>query len=120
MNMDSEVNEKVRKTVDLIDRDRIRPEDPFFTARMMARFERDYARNGRIAEHPSFMLRFRPVVTVAALALGIFAGIFLGTRLSKGYDPLQADGRTSQIDQYAQEHFITEINGSFDEQLIGK
>jgi hypothetical protein len=118
--MGKETEEKVNRTLDLIKNDRVRPDDPFFTTRLMARAEREFAVNGREHRHSSLYLKMRPVFAVAAVALGIFAGIFLGTRLGRVNPGDQTVTRSALFEQYSQENYLTEINGSIEEHFLSK
>jgi hypothetical protein len=115
-----ETEEKVNKTLEFIHRDRVRADDPYFSARLMARVEHEFAaRSVRTGFSPIF-LKLRPVFATATILLGIFAGILLGTRFGKDSASSPGADRNSRMQQFAQEEFITEINGSVEKQLLSK
>lgn len=115
-----ETEEKVNKTLDFINRDRVLADDPYFSARLMARAGYEFShRKGSAGLSPVFM-RLRPVLAIAVILLAIIAGMFLGTRLGKEPATLQTADRSSRLQRLAQEEFITEINGSVEETLLSK
>lgn len=118
--MEKESEEMIRRTLDHIEKDRIRPEDPFFVSRLMARAEREFSAGARTYRPSLVYMKLKPVLAVAAVALGIFAGIFLGSLLSRSPSGGQSPDRSSRLEQYATENNITEINGSIEEKFISK
>jgi hypothetical protein len=114
--MDTE--EKVNKTLEFISRDRILEDDPYFTSRLMARLDNEFSAAGSKTFFLPLYYRLRPLLATFIIMLGIFTGILLGTRLGREPMAAQNTDRSSRLHQFAQEEFITEINGSPEEQLL--
>jgi hypothetical protein len=113
-----ETEEKVNRTMEFINRDRILEDDPYFQARLMARLGNQFTAAGSRTFFLPLYYRLRPVLATLVIMLGIFTGILLGTRLGREPVTAQPGDRTSRLHQFAQEEFITEINGSPEEQLL--
>lgn len=111
--------EKVEETLRFISQDRILADDPFFTTRMMARAEKEFPTSVAPAGFSVFYGRLRPLFAAATIVIGLAAGVFLGTQLSRN-TPTASNDRTVVLQQLAQEDFITGINGSPEEQLLSK
>jgi hypothetical protein len=118
--MEKESKVLITRTLDHIEKDRLRPEDPFFTSRLMARAEREFSAAARTYRPSVVYMKLKPVLAVAAVALGIFAGIFLGGLLSRVNPVGQATDRSILLEHYANENHINDINGTIEEKLISK
>lgn len=116
MNIESE--EKVNKTLDSIQKDRLRADDPFFATRMMARAESafDFPLKGRTFF--AFSNKLRPLFAAALILVGMAAGIILGTQMSRREAAASTGDRSSRIQAFAQEDFLNEINGSLEQKLL--
>ena len=112
--------EKVEETLRFISQDRILADDPFFTTRMMARAEKEFATSSAPACFSVFYGKMRPLFAAATIIIGLAAGVFLGTQLSRNNTATASTDRTAVLQQLAQEDFITGINGSPEEQLLSK
>lgn len=119
--MDEIMNEeKIKKTLDYIEKDRIVAEDPFFHTRLMARAEDYFSTTERRSGQGTVWIRLRPVIAGIVVVIGIFAGIFSGSRLSSLNRQNPEQARSEQLQQYSEESYINEINGSIEEQLLSK
>lgn len=112
--------EKVEETLRFISQDRILADDPFFTTRMMARAEKEFPTSVAPSGFSVFYGRLRPLFAAATIVIGLAAGVFLGTQLSRNTTATASNDRTAVLQQLAQEDFITGINGSPEEQLLSK
>lgn len=118
--MEKEIKEKVTRILDDIDEDKIIPEDPFFHIRLMAKVEEHFSFREKKNNLSSFWIKLRPVLAAAAIIFGICAGIFSGNRLSMVKHKNKDLERSVQLEQFARESFINEINGSPEDQLLSK
>jgi hypothetical protein len=112
-----ENEEKVQQTLDLIDRDKVLAEDPYFTTRLLARTEKYFSASGTASFIPLFV-KLRPYVAVVAIILGIFAGIAAGSRLERIPGKEQASQRTARLQQFAREEYITDITAPVEEEIL--
>jgi hypothetical protein len=118
--MDKETQEKVNRILDYIDKDRLVNQDPFFITRLLAKTEDYFSHKKKNTDLIPFWIRLRPALTIAIITLGIFIGIFSGSRLSM-VNPRGSDSeRNVLLEQYANESFINEVNSSIEEQLLSK
>lgn len=116
--MEKSTEEKVNQAMDFITRDRMVAEDPYFTARLMGRTGHYFSGRRPAERYAASLLRLRPLLAVAFILLGLSAGIFLGSRLTNVLSADPVSERAALVEQFSQEHFITEINGTFEEQLL--
>lgn len=118
--MDKETQEKVNRILDYIEKDRLVNEDPFFSTRLLARTENYFSNKQKQTVFTLFRISMQPVLAIAVIVLGIFIGIFSGSRLSM-VKPRGSDlERNVRLEQLASESFITEINRSAEEQFLSK
>jgi hypothetical protein len=113
-----ETPEKVNKTMDFISRDRLMADDPYFSARLMAKVEHQFSRRDHAGGYSPLFAALRPVMAVAVIVIGIFAGIFLGKQLENGPAVGQETEHSIRLRQFVRAEFITEINGSVEEQIL--
>lgn len=118
--MDNETQEKVNRILDYIEKDRLVPEDPFFRTRLLARTEGYFSGKKKNAEFSILRVKLQPVLAIAAIVLGLFVGIFSGSRLSIVKPGVSDSERNAQLEKYANESFISEINSPVEEQLLSK
>lgn len=112
-----ENEEKVQRTLDLIDRDRNLADDPFFTTRLMAHTEKYFSSAGTGPYIPLF-IKLRPYLAAAVVIIGVLAGIMAGTGLDRIPGKSQAIQRTVKLQQFAQEEYLSEIATPVEEEIL--
>ncbi|MBE0647450.1 MAG: hypothetical protein IH596_06685 [Bacteroidales bacterium] len=116
--MDRQIQERVQKTLDFIQKDRDLPEDPWFYSRLTARLEKEAEQSSRKGWAGVVTLRLRPILVVLVLVIGIAGGIVLGKALSSpmGSGAQTASGFVAEEDPASA--IFRELSGSFDEQIL--
>jgi len=116
--MDRQIQERVQKTLDFIQKDRDLPEDPWFYSRLSARLEKESEQSTRNRWAGMVSLRLRPILAVMVLVIGIAGGIMLGKALSApmGSGAQTASGFVAEKDPASA--IFRELSGSFDEQIL--
>lgn len=118
--MEREIEEKVNRVLDYIEKDRIIPVDHFFSTRLSARTDHYFA----IAKKKSFTntawVSLRPILAICIIFLGIFAGIFSGIHLNRMKPAQNIQERSARIEQFANESFIPEFSNPVEEQILSK
>jgi hypothetical protein len=112
-----ETEDQIQRVLDHIDQDKIVSDDPYFSARLMARTQ-DYFSPASSRSRGVIMYRLRPLLAAAILMIGVFAGIMAGMRLNRIPAPRQAAERDELIRQFTQENYISELNNSVEEQIL--
>lgn len=115
--MDHQIQERVQKTLDFIQKDREIPEDPWFYSRLKARMEKEI--------HPPSMvwtgaalLRLKPLLFIVLILVSVAIGIVLGRVLSfpKASSEQTLSGFTEEKD--ATVIIFNELSGSMEEQIL--
>ncbi len=109
--------EQIQRVLDHIDQDKTVADDPYFSARLMARAQ-DYFSPAPARSRGEIMYRLRPLLAAAILMIGVFTGIMTGMRLNRIPGPRQAAERDELIRQFTQETYISELNNSVEEQIL--
>jgi len=118
--MNKEIQEKVDRIIDYIEKDRLVPEDPFFRTRLLARTEGYFSGKKKNAGFVILRVKLQPVLAIAAIVLCLCFGIFSGSRMSMVKSQVSDSERNVQLEKYANESFINEINSPVEEQLLSK
>ncbi len=116
--MDHQIQERVQKTLDYIQKDRKITEDPWFFSRLTARLENEFEQSAKHGWLGITTLRLRPILAGMVLVIGIAGGIALGRVLSS---PIVSGERTASglvAEDDAASAIFRELSGSFDEQIL--
>ncbi|MBN1199361.1 MAG: hypothetical protein JXA23_08415 [Bacteroidales bacterium] len=116
--MDHQIQERVQKTLDFIQKDREIPEDPWFFSRLTARMEKTARLSSSQGWIGNAVLRLRPILVLLLLLIGIAGGITLGRVLSSVsfFQEQTVTGSVAQED--ASMTILMQLSGSFDEQIL--
>jgi len=110
--------DRVQKTLDFIQKDRIVPEDPWFYSRLMARIEGEKEQ----MVNPGFLgvrrLRLRPILGVILVMVGIAGGITLGKVISSPASTKEPAVSVFPMEEDANAAFFSEIGGANYEQIL--
>jgi len=116
--MDNKQEDRVQKTLDFIEKDRIIPEDPWFYSRLVARMENEAKEVRTNSLFGTLALQLRPVLAVMVVVIGIASGIFLGRAIAP---PVSSPESTASVNPSAEDAnaaLFREISGSMDEQIL--
>jgi len=116
--MDHKSRERVQKTLEFIQKDRIIPEDPWFYSRLIARMEKEKENARKPGLAGTVTLRLRPVLAVMVVLVGIAGGIMLGRVLSTTAGSRESTASIFLPEEDANAIIFREISGSIDEQIL--
>lgn len=118
--MNIELQDKIDRTLGFLEKDRQVPHDPFFMTRLEARTEACFSCGTDRSAVRRFSVRWQPVFAVAAIVVGLFAGVLSGSLLSRTKTREPVSERSVQLERFASEAFISEISSPVEEQLLSK
>lgn len=108
------LHENLKSTFQLIEKEKIQPDDFYFYTRLQQRME-----NQSLKGKTTVFLQKRilqPIAVFCLLTIGIFAGIKIGNQYNTNNIEISAESnRISQLNAYSEESFIAEIN---DEKIV--
>ncbi|MFH1297085.1 MAG: hypothetical protein ABIJ04_07425 [Bacteroidota bacterium] len=116
--MDHQNQERVQKTLDFIQKDRVIPEDPWFYSRLTARMEQEAGLIHQPGWAGTVAFRFRPILAVMVVLVGIAGGIALGRLLSAPASSQEPTVSLFPSEEDANTVMFREISGSMDEQIV--
>ncbi len=116
--MEKDIQYKIDKTLDFISKDREVMDDPFMSTRLLARLEATPEPGPSAIWFRTVKASLKPVLATVVIGAGLAAGILAGRVLSTVPGPVTADGRGQMLEQYAADNFITEVNGTSEEQML--
>ena len=116
--MDTKHQERVQKTLEFIEKDRIIPEDPWFYSRLIARMENEAEVDRANGWFGSLALRLRPVLAVVVVIFGITGGILLGRALSSVTGSPESSVSAYPSGEDAHAALFREVSGTMDEQIL--
>lgn len=116
--MDSQIKDRVQKTLDFIQKDRNLPEDPWFYSRLTARMEKESEQTTKSGWIGIVSLRLKPVLAVIVLLIGMTGGIALGRALSSPVISSEQTPSGFVTEEDATTIIFKELSGSFDEQIL--
>ncbi len=116
--MEQNKQERVQKTLDFIQKDRIIPEDPWFYSRLMTRIEGEKEQSYKAGLLGVIKLRLRPILAVIVVMAGIAGGISLGKVISTPANTNERATSVFPLEEDANAAFFSEISGSSYEQIL--
>jgi len=115
--MDQEKENKIRRTLGFIEKDRVIPDDPWFYSRLMARMEREIGETQR-GMAASLVMRLKPVLVGIALLVAVSGGTWLGKVISSPGQQPEISLLSGLPETDATTILFQEVSGSFDEQIL--
>ena len=116
--MEQKDQDRIQKTLDFIQKDRIIPEDPWFYSRLVQRIENEAEKTHKPGLAGAVALRLRPILAVIVVMLGIAGGIVLGKVISTPASSNEPLTSVFPIEEDANAAFFREINDSIYEQIL--
>ena len=116
--MEKNEQDRVKKTLDFIQKDRIIPEDPWFYSRLMSRIEGKKEPVHNPGWSGVTTLRLRPILGVIILMTGILGGITLGKVISSPANSKEPATSVFPLEEDANAAFFNEISGLNYEQIL--
>jgi len=116
--MERKNHDKVQKTLDFIQKDKIIPDDPWFYSRLMGRIEKEAEKTHKLGFTGIVTLRLRPLLAVMVIMVGIVGGITLGKVISTPTSSNEPTTSIVQPEEDANAAFFSEINSSIYEQIL--
>jgi len=116
--MDHNQEEKIKRTLDFIEKDRNIPDDPWFYSRLIARMENQEEKKRAMGFIGTIAQRLRPVLALAVIVVGITGGIYLGRALSPPVSSQESAISVFITSEDASAVLFREISGSMDEQIL--
>ena len=110
--------DRVQETLDYIKKDRIIPKDPWFYSRLMTRIEGEKEQSHKTGLFSVITLRFRPILAVIVVMVGIAGGISLGKVISTPANSNEVANPVFPLEENANAAFFSEISGSKFEQIL--
>ncbi|MBL7137825.1 MAG: hypothetical protein ISS17_03510 [Bacteroidales bacterium] len=116
--MDHQNQERVQKTLDFIQKDRVIPEDPWFYSHLTARMEKEAGLLHKPGWAGAVAIRLRPILVVMVVLVGIAGGIVLGRVLSAPGGSPEPTASLFSPEEDINAAIFKEISGSMDEQIV--
>jgi len=116
--MEENKQDRIQKTLDFIEKDRIIPEDPWFYSRLMTRMKGETEQVRKVGLFGVIRLRPRPILAVIVVMIGITGGIGLGKIISNPENSIEQGTPVFSIEQDATTAFFNEISGADYEQIL--
>ncbi|NQT78163.1 MAG: hypothetical protein HQ565_10645 [Bacteroidetes bacterium] len=110
--------DRVQKTLDFIQKDRIIPKDPWFYSRLMTRIEGEKEQMYKPGLLGVITLRLRPILAVIVVMAGIVGGITLGKVISSPANTNESTISVFPLEEDANAAFFSEISDSNYEQIL--
>lgn len=116
--MERNEQDRVKKTLDFIQKDRIIPDDPWFYSRLMTRIKGELEPVRKSGLLGVISLRLRPILAGMIIMVGIAGGIALGKVISTPANSNDPNTSVFPLEQDANAAFFSEISGSSFEQIL--
>lgn len=116
--MEPNKHDKLQKTLDFIDKDRIISDDPWFYSRLMSRIEGEKEQSQKVGFFGLITPGIKPILAGMLVMIGIAAGITLGKVISSPANTNELVFSVSPVEEDANAAFFSEISDSNYEQIL--
>lgn len=116
--MEPNKHDRVQKTLDFIEKDRIISNDPWFYSRLMSRIEGEKEPEHKVGLFGLITPRLRPILAGMLIMLGIAGGVTLGKVISSPANTNELSISAFPLEEDANAAFFSEISDSNYEQIL--